>query len=308
MSKVQTLSGQQRLRQLAKRQLGSDLTSSKVQTTAVTPQAADAAANGSFNEKHQLLSSRAGIPLTDQLYAELSLAERSARRLQMRVEQQQRNLERVITLALNYCTEQMTAQDVDPDWFQFYCELVQNISTHSMQKLWAKILAGEISSPGSFSLKTLNLLQQMSYKDAVSLQMASSLSCRIRSQEPAHIYFGYVQQGSVWRWLAGKSRGLLNLSQFGLSYPQILNLIDLGLIHQTEIESGELNKNQPLQWYYHQQMLQGSSKRQGVILQYYKFTSIGAELLPLLSGQPNPAYWQALQVLLADVISFDPMP
>lgn len=308
MSKVQTLSGQQRLRQLAKRQLGSDLTSSKLQTTTVTPQPIDAAANGSFNEKHQMLSSRAGIPLTDQLYAELTLAERSARRLQMRLEQQQQNLERVITLALNYCTEQITAQDVDPDWFQFYCELVQNISTHSMQKLWAKILAGEISSPGSFSLKTLNLLQQMSYKDAVSLQLASSLSCRIRSQEPAHIYFGYVQQGSVWRWLAGKSRGMLNLSQFGLSYPQILNLIDLGLLHQTEIESGELNKNQPLQWYYHQQMLQGTSKRQGVILQYYKFTSIGAELLPLLSGQANPAYWQALQVLLADVISFDPVP
>lgn len=308
MSKVQTLSGQQRLRQLAKRQLGSDLASNKVQTTTVAPQAVDAVANGNFNDKHQMLSSRAGIPLSDPMYTELTLADRSARRLQMRLEQQQQNLELVITLALNYCTEQITSQDVDPDWFQFYCELVQNISTHSMQKLWAKILAGEISNPGSFSLKTLHLLKQMSYKDAVSLQLASSLSCRIRSQEPAHIYFGYVQQGSVWRWLAGKSRGMLNLSQFGLSYPQILNLIDLGLIHQAEIESGELNKNQLLQWYYHQQMLQGSTKRQGVILQYYKFTSIGAELLPLLSGQANPAYWQALQTLLSDVISFDPTP
>ncbi|MFN6972346.1 MAG: DUF2806 domain-containing protein, partial [Rheinheimera sp.] len=163
MSKVQTLSVQQRLRQLAKRQLGSDLASTKVQSSTVTNHAVDAAANGSFNDKHKMLSSRAGVPLAEQLYPELSLAERSARRLQMRVEQQQQNLERVITLALNYCTEQITAQDVDPDWFQFYCELVQNISTHSMQKLWAKILAGEISSPGSFSLKTLNLLKQMSY-------------------------------------------------------------------------------------------------------------------------------------------------
>jgi uncharacterized repeat protein (TIGR03899 family) len=307
MSKVQTLSGQQRLRQLAKRQLGSDMASAKVQTSTVTPQPLEAA-NGSFNDKHQMLSSRAGIPLSDRLYAELTLAERSARRLQMRQERQQQNLEKVIALALNYCSEQVTAQDVDPDWFQFYCDLVQNVSTHSMQKLWAKILAGEISSPGSFSLKTLNLLQQMSYKDAVSLQLASSLSCRIRSLEPAHIYFGYVQQGSLWRWLAGKSRGMLNLSQFGLSYPQILNLIDLGLLHQTEIESGELNKNQQLQWYYHQQLLQGSSRRQGVILQYYKFTSIGAELLPLLSGQANPAYWQAFQTLLSDVINFDPTP
>jgi uncharacterized repeat protein (TIGR03899 family) len=306
MSKVQSLSGQQRLRQLAKKQLGSDLASAKTATASVNPSEVEASTNSNFNEKHQQLSNRAGVPLTDALYAELSLAERSARRLQMRVEQQQRNLELVINLALNYCTEQITPQDVDPDWFQFYCDLIQNISTHSMQKLWAKILAGEISTPGSFSLKTLNLLKQMSYKDAVSMQLASSLSCRTRSQEPAHIYFGYVQQGSIWRWLAGKSRGILNLSQFGLSYPQILNLIDLGLIHQTEIETGELNKNHSLQWLYHQQMLQGTTKRQGVILQYYKFTSVGAELLPLLNGQPNLAYWQALQTLYSDVIQFDP--
>ena len=49
MSKVQTLSGQQRLRQLAKRQLGSDLTPSKIQTAAVTPPPEGTAANGNFN-------------------------------------------------------------------------------------------------------------------------------------------------------------------------------------------------------------------------------------------------------------------
>ena len=37
---------------------------------------------------------------------------------------------------------------------------------------------------------------------------------------------------------------MLNLSQFGLTYPQILSLIDLGLLHQSEIESGEMGKNQ----------------------------------------------------------------
>lgn len=308
MTKVQTLSGQQRLRQLAKRQLGGDLRStgtirSNSQPLPITEQQPV----GSFIDKHQQLSTRAGVVLNEsEIFADLSLAQRSARRIQMRQEQQQLNLERVMALALDYCTETVTAQDVDPDWFQAYCELVLDISTHSMQKLWAKILAGEISSPGNFSLKTLHLLKLMSFKDAVALQLASSLSCRIRSQEPSHIYFGYVQQGSLWRWLAGKNRGMLNLSQFGLTYPQILSLIDLGLLHQSEIESGEMGKNQQLQWYYHQQLLQGRTKHQGVVLQYYKFTSVGAELLPLLSSQPNPAYWLALQTMLADVISFTP--
>ncbi len=305
MSKVQTLSGQQRLRQLAKRQLGGDFQSQiYAQAASTKVQSADIRTE-SVVDQHARLSSRAGVNPTDSgIGYQSTLAERSQRRLQMKQEQQQHNLERVMQLALDYCTEQVTAQEVDPDWFGHYCELVQNISTHSMQKLWAKILAGEISQPGSFSLKTLNLLKQMSYKDALALQQAAALSCRQKLQEPAHIYFAYLQQGSFWRWLTGKSRGMLNLSQFGLTYPQILNLVDLGLLHQSEIESGQLSKNQQLQWFYHQQLLQGRAKHHGVVLQYYKFTAIGAELMPLLTSQPNPAYWHALQTLLADVITF----
>ncbi len=305
MSKVQTLSGQQRLRQLAKRQLGGDFQHHiATTTTAANPQATDIRVE-SVADQHARLSSRAGVSPTDpSIGYQSTLAERSQRRLQMKQEHQQHNLERVMLLALDYCTDQVTAQEIDPDWFSHYCELVQNISTHSMQKLWAKILAGEISQPGSFSLKTLNLLKQMSYKDALALQQAAALSCRQKLQEPAHIYFGYLQQGSFWRWLTGKSRGMLNLSQFGLTYPQILNLADLGLLHQSEIESGQLSKNQQLQWFYHQQLLQGRAKHHGVVLQYYKFTTIGAELMPLLTSQANPAYWHALQTLMSDVITF----
>ncbi len=302
MSKVQTLSGQQRLRQLAKRQLGSELTAAKVNGAMPQVPAAEPVDATRVIDQHSLLTTRAGLTMSDEGRYQ-TVTERAARRLQMRQEQQQLNLEKVMALALEYCSEQQSAQDVDPDWFQFYCELVQDISTQNMQKLWAKILAAEISNPGSFSLKTLSVLKQMSFKDAVSLQLAASLSCRTRSLEPAHIYFGYVQQGSVWRWLTGKSRGMLNLSQFGLSYPQILNLIDLGLLHQTEIESGALSKNQQLQWIYQQQLLQGTVARHGVVLQYYKFTTTGAELLPLLSTAPNYPYWLTWQLLLAEVMS-----
>jgi uncharacterized repeat protein (TIGR03899 family) len=305
MSKVQTLSGQQRLRQLARRQLGSDAQHPLSSATTTAKNLSNEIRTDSIVDQHARLSSRAGVNPTDpSIGYQSTLAERAQRRLQMKQEHQQHNLERVMQLAFEYCTDQVTAQEIDPDWFSHYCELVQNISTHSMQKLWAKILAGEIAQPGSFSLKTLNLLKQMSYKDAQALQQAAALSCRQKLQEPAHIYFGYLQQGSFWRWLTGKSRGMLNLSQFGLTYPQILNLADLGLLHQSEIESGQLSKNQQLQWFYHQQLLQGRAKHHGVVLQYYKFTAIGAELMPLLTSQPNPAYWHVLQTMMSDVITF----
>ncbi len=296
MTKIQALSGQQRLQQLVRRQLGQSVHSPRTATSVVDQVHLSGKQPPLIIDKLPDTSSEAP--------AEDSLLHRAQRRAQMKMERQQFNLERVLVLAQEFCTDQIIAQEIDPDWFYQFSELVQDISTHSMQKLWAKILAGEIMAPGSFSLKTLMLLRQMSFKDAQSLQAAASLSCRNKSAEPSHIYFGYVQRGSFWRWIRGKNRGMLNLSQFGLTYPQILTLMDLGLLHQSEIESGELIKGKPFQWLYHQQCLEGVVQHSGIVLQYYKFTATGAELLPLLSSSPQAAYSQALQSLLNEVIAF----
>lgn len=297
MTKIHPLSGQQKLHQLARRQLGHSVQSQK---TAESP--VDQVHLSSKSQQQPAPEKNMELPVNSD--GSESLLQRAQRRAQMKMERQQFNLERVLLLAQEFCTDQIIAQDIDPDWFHQFSELVQDISTHSMQKLWAMILAGEINTPGSFSLKTLMLLKQMSFKDAQSLQAAASLSCRNKSAEPSHIYFGYVQRGSFWRWIRGKNRGMLNLSQFGLTYPQILNLMDLGLLHQSEIESGELIKGKPFQWLYHQQCLEGTVQHSGIVLQYYKFTATGAELLPLLSSSPQAAYSQALQSLFNEVISF----
>lgn len=47
------------------------------------------------------------------------------------------------------------------DWLIRYYEAVGNISDESMQDIWAKILAGEISTPSSYSLKTIDTLRNM---------------------------------------------------------------------------------------------------------------------------------------------------
>lgn len=47
------------------------------------------------------------------------------------------------------------------DWLIRYYEAVGNISDENMQDLWAKILAGEINAPSSYSLKTIDILRNM---------------------------------------------------------------------------------------------------------------------------------------------------
>lgn len=295
MTKIASVSGQQRLRQLARLQLGAAVREDDQKSADDSNRD-----NSPFSHKHQQLAARSGAAVS---HTGLNLQERAERRISMQRERQQQNLERIILLAQDYCPETVSQQEVDPDWFQQFCDLILDVSNGSMQQLWAKILAGEIASPGKFSLKTLHTLKRMSFKEAQALQQAASLTCRSRQDPSARIYFGYLQRPSLWRLLSGRNRAVLNLSQFGLSYPQILSLIDIGLLHSAEIESGELASGHSLSWQYPQQTLSGTV-RKTVVLQYYKYTASGAELLPLLSTNANQPYQQALKQLLHSVIDF----
>ena len=54
----------------------------------------------------------------------------------------------------------------DPDWTARFFNEVQDVSSEDMQKIWAKILAGEVESPGRTSLRTLDTLRDMTKNDA----------------------------------------------------------------------------------------------------------------------------------------------
>lgn len=55
----------------------------------------------------------------------------------------------------------------DFDWFLRFFESASNVSNEDMQKLWATILAGEVTNPGSFSLRTLDTVYNMSQNEAM---------------------------------------------------------------------------------------------------------------------------------------------
>lgn len=57
-------------------------------------------------------------------------------------------------------------EEFDFDWFVRFFDSAGNIRNEEMQELWAKILAGEVRKPGSFSLRTLEKLRNMTQKEA----------------------------------------------------------------------------------------------------------------------------------------------
>jgi len=296
MTKITSLSPRQKLRQLAKQQLGQDFIKPLTSSTPTLSQ--DDAVR--LSKAAQQGASAQDVSQSEA--EQQALLKRAIQRQQLQACRQQQNLEQVLLLAQEFMQEQASTEDVDPDWFQQYCEFVQNISTLPMQKLWSRILACEIRRPGSFSIKTLTILKNMHYKDARTLQNAASLAGKFNGLQPEQILIGYSEYPSLWRWLRGKHRGMLNLSQFDLTYPQILNLVELGLLHQNEIESGRLERGQAFQWQAGTKSINGTIRRGDLVLHYYKFTAAGSELLSLLNTVVNPSYGVAVETLFADLI------
>lgn len=56
--------------------------------------------------------------------------------------------------------------EFDFDWFMRMFDAVGTVSNADMQQLWAKVLAGEVQAPGSFSLRTIETVRNLTAAEA----------------------------------------------------------------------------------------------------------------------------------------------
>ena len=88
-------------------------------------------------------------------------------RLSFQEEKRQANIESVVRgAAVELGEKQVQAHDVDHDWTARFFAEVQDVSSEKLQQIWAKILAGEVETPGRTSMQTLSILKNMSQRDA----------------------------------------------------------------------------------------------------------------------------------------------
>ncbi|WP_152535164.1 DUF2806 domain-containing protein, partial [Candidatus Synechococcus spongiarum] len=66
--------------------------------------------------------------------------------------------------------------DPDPDWAARFFDCTQDVSSEDLQKLWGRILAGEVKSPGQTSLRTLSILRDMTQQDAKNFFRSNAFS------------------------------------------------------------------------------------------------------------------------------------
>ncbi len=98
--------------------------------------------------------------------------QRTQNRLVAQELNRQNNLENIIDQSYEMleCEKEVTDEPVDKDWMSRFLNYAADISNEEMQFVWSKILAGEVKQPGSFSLRTLDVIRSISKTEAAIFQ------------------------------------------------------------------------------------------------------------------------------------------
>lgn len=255
----------------------------------------------------QLLQLAKSFALDGALVAEekqMPIDDRCVIRARSDAQRKQKNLEAIINRAMHYCSNAQSTAKPDVDWFSHFTVLAESISNKTMQDLWAKILAGETMKPGSFSYRALSTFKTLSIHDAKLIAKATALACKDSSEKSMRIITSCYKTPSFFSFLTGGSKSHpVNLAQNGLNYTDLLNLMDNQLVFSQETETRPYKKGETLRFTYNGKPLNLVANVDNVVLQYYKFTPIGAELANLISDKPDEEFLTHLTTQLSPCFS-----
>ena len=118
------------------------------------------------------------VYVNGQLNAKMKTPEALQMRAEIREHQesirQQSNIENVLSQTANellYTSDDVVSDEpIDDDWIARFFGIIRDISSQEMQFIWSKILAGEIKKPGSFSLRTLDVIRNLSQSEAIAFE------------------------------------------------------------------------------------------------------------------------------------------
>lgn len=231
-----------------------------------------------------------------------SLSKQSENRRKTQAIQEEVNLTKTVLFAeqeLESGNYEANDEPVDPDWFTRWRDSAEKVSNDDLQKLWAKALAGEVATPGSYSLRTLEFLKNLTQIEAKQISKLAS----------------YVIDGFIFK--------LPYLETNGLNFAYLLEMEDLGIIsghkgNGLEMTKESLDEERYLQTFQYggKILLIERDKQQPPLKAHVlKVTKLGQEVLRLGAFPYDYQYFKSIgesikakqfSVKLADVTGFSP--
>ena len=183
-------------------------------------------------------------------------------------------------------TQEPPTDAIEDDWLYRWRDYAANFSSEKLQEIWGKALAGELKTPGSYSIRCLEFLKNLSQEEANIIEKLSA----------------FTFENSIWR---GK---LELLEEKGLSFDILLDMQELGIISGVNSTGLHLKWPSPINPNFYVTLV---SNGKVLIVKHedpsklpyiktFKITSIGQQVFSLGKFEPNIEYLEALGKTLKD--------
>ena len=196
--------------------------------------------------------------------------------------------------------------EIGDDFLDAFDDVAKGKSTEHMQRLLGRILAGEVESPDSFSIKSLKTVEQLDQGIAKLFQRLCSMCVILeisRAGQPTNLLDIRVPS-------LGGNAATNSLRQYGLTFSGLNRLNEYGLIiadfnswYDYRLCVSADSKTVPAA-FYHQGKEWGliaTKQHQGELrLSGVELSLVGKELFPIVDLIPAAAYTDALTKFFAD--------
>ena len=213
--------------------------------------------------------------------SEIAITDLERRALRRRIQedaQHQRNMESIAGKALPQLTDGADPSTVEDDWIGHFLDKSRLVSDDTMQDIWARILAGEANTPGSYSKRTVSLLSDITKEEA---ELFTSLC-------------GFV-------WMIDNAKPLVFDTQEDIYKSRDLSLMHLkhlegaGLIQMYATGLVRINIDKSFTLRYYDRLLrltfpneEGNTLNVGDV----DFTTSGRELSAICAASPVEGFWE----------------
>ncbi len=216
--------------------------------------------------------------LSDGKFTEAETYDRIQERLIHQETLRQKNIDDVSQIASEQLGQEQTVSEepVDKDWTSRFFSIVEDVSDEEMQKLWGRVLAGEVKQPKSYSLRTLELIKNLTKQEANTFMKIANFS--ISTINDSFIFKGNGDELS---------------KDFNISYGDIALLVEIGLIQPGDFVNYQFPQTPtPVKTAFTSgKVIIVVDKKENVPTIQFPinlFTKAGTELLKLVS--PNPPF------------------
>jgi hypothetical protein len=205
------------------------------------------------------------------------LEERARHRMIQEQVKQQSNMDSITAKAIGSLNDDARPENMEDDWIAYFFDKSRLTSDEEMQNLWAKILAGEANSPGTYSKRTINLLSSLDKSDALLFTQMCSF---------------------VWRFPGDPRLMILSdnddiYASRGITFESVQHLDGLGLVRFQPLQYRVLFKKHglfPTAYFNHNIVINITEGKDKIMAGNVMLSAVGKELLPICGSEPIPEF------------------